>query len=97
MKSNLQFTLKFLVLLFSILTAINVAAQAPGNVSSNLQVWLKADTGVTGTNSVTNWADQSGNSYHVIQNGTNAVPSLNTGASTLFNYNPFLEFNTSDK
>ncbi len=37
-------------------------APAPGDQSTNLQVWLRADAGVTqSSNSVSSWADQSGN------------------------------------
>jgi hypothetical protein len=92
MKATLQF-----LLIFSLCLVFNtLSAQSPGG-ASNLQVWLKANTGVTGTATVTNWADQSGNGYDIAQNGSNALPSLNNGVSNTFNYNPFLEFNTSDK
>ncbi len=39
-------------------------SQSPGNVSSNLQLWLKADAGVTGSAPVSGWGDQSGNGYN---------------------------------
>lgn len=45
-------------------------AQSPGNVSSSLQLWLKADAGTSTTTdgaSLSQWADQSGNSKHAVQ------------------------------
>ena len=58
---------------------------APGGVTGNLKLWLKADAGVTGTSPVTGWNDQSGNGNHAtIQLGT---PSQTLNAAGL-NFNP---------
>ena len=74
--------LTFLCVLFS----IKALAQSPGNVSTNLQLWLKADAGVTGTAPVTAWADQSGNGF----DATAATgPDLVTNQ---LNFNPTLDF-----
>lgn len=60
---------------------------SPGNVSDDLQLWLKADAGISGASPVTGWADQSGlnNDATVVANG----PDLLTGQ---LNFNPTLDF-----
>ncbi len=63
-------------------------AQSPGNVSSNLQLWLKADAGVTG-NPVTTWADQSG-----LSNDATATTGP-TVLSSQLNGNPTLDFTSA--
>ena len=61
----------------------SAALPAPGGVDTNLQLWLKADTGFTPSQ----WNDQSGNSNHATQatagnqpaqisNGLNANPTV---------------------
>jgi large repetitive protein len=61
---------------------------APGCVAANLQMWFKADAGITGTTTVSNWADQSGNGRNVVQATAAAQPST----SGLMNFNPSLVF-----
>src|ERR1022692_243607 len=50
--------------------------QAQSPPTGNLQLWLKADAGVStdGTNGVTVWADQSGNARHAVLPGGAAAP-----------------------
>ncbi|WP_148270275.1 LamG domain-containing protein [Haliscomenobacter hydrossis] len=60
----------------------------PGCVAANLKAWYKADVGVTGTSTVTAWADQSGNGIDVIQ----ATPTQAPALSGLINFNPTLLF-----
>ena len=55
----------------------------PGGVGSNIQIWLKADAGVTGTTPITDWADQSGNSVTMTENGS--VNLTDAAASSNFN------------
>ena len=61
----------------------------PGGVAPNLALWLRADAGVTGATSVSQWTDQS-------PNGNNAVQSIaaNQAAfqSNSVNFNPALSF-----
>ncbi|NRA13714.1 MAG: hypothetical protein HRT57_17370, partial [Crocinitomicaceae bacterium] len=64
---------------------------APGNVASNLELWLKADRGVTGTTNVSAWADQSGNSNNASE-GTNQPQLISNSA----NFNPGIRFSLSD-
>ena len=61
------------------LLSFSIFAQSPGNVSTNLSAWYKADAGVTGTTNVSLWADQSGNGNNAIQNTTANQPALVTG------------------
>ena len=65
--------------------------KGPGNVSTNLRLWLRADQGVAGTSPVTGWTDQStiGNNAVVAANG----PDLLTDQ---INGNPALDFNSSN-
>jgi hypothetical protein len=65
-----------------------MTTEAPGNVSTNLQLWLKADAGVTGTGPVTAWANQTGSTTDAIQVGD--APDLLTDQ---VNFNPALDFN----
>ena len=79
------------VFITNILTILCFAlnAQSPGNVSSNLKLWLKADAGVTGTSPVTAWGDQSSSLLDATASGT---PALVTDG---LNFNPTITFNGS--
>jgi hypothetical protein len=68
-------------------------AQAPGGVSTNLKLWLKAGTGAgsVGSNSST-WLDQSGNGNNATQATTSAQPVV---TANQINFNPALVFNGS--
>ncbi len=75
------------IIIFFSFKLIN-AQIAPGGVTVGLETWVKANVGVTGTATVTAWANQVPTGTAVVVNGT---PSLNT-TSTSYNYNPYLEF-----
>ncbi len=62
---------------------------APGGVSSNLMLWLKADAGVTGTTAISEWRDQSMMNNHVTQSDSAKQPALVENA---INFNPLLKF-----
>jgi hypothetical protein len=68
-------------------------AQAPGGVSANLQLWVKAGTGAgaVGSNS-SEWQDQSGNGNNAIQATTSSQPVV---TANQINFNPALVFNGS--
>lgn len=68
------------------------AQGAPGGVTTGLKLWLKADAGVTGTTSVTQWNDQSNSG---VANATEATkgPQLVTGS---LNFNPVLSFDAAN-
>ncbi|MGB0404080.1 MAG: hypothetical protein ACPGEG_08285 [Salibacteraceae bacterium] len=61
--------MRYLVFLSFLLSGVSLIAQSPGGVSTNLELWLKADVGVEKTgpaaasvgDNVLNWLDQSGN------------------------------------
>ncbi|WP_286755031.1 T9SS type A sorting domain-containing protein [Roseivirga sp. UBA838] len=65
---------------------------APGNVDTNLSLWLKADFGTNSTSGeVTSWADQAGSNNATGTTGT--VPSY---SSNTINFNPALDFDGVD-
>ncbi|MFM2000136.1 MAG: hypothetical protein RL204_2083 [Bacteroidota bacterium] len=78
---------------FSLLVT-SLFSQAPGGVSSDLKIWLKADAGTSGTTDgdlLTYWNDQSGNAVNATQSGGSSTqPRFITNA---MNGNPALEFN----
>ncbi|MDA9563313.1 hypothetical protein N9R81_01400, partial [Flavobacteriales bacterium] len=80
-----KFNKKWIAPLF-IFGAFYSFAQTPGGVSSNVQLWLKADAGVTGTTIVTGWDDQSGKGYNA--NAGNGPELVNNS----INFNPALQF-----
>lgn len=62
---------------------------APGGVVPNMHYWVKADVGVTGGATVSAWADQSGNGFHVTQGTAASQPALQNNRT---NFNPALQF-----
>lgn len=64
----------FLAVGFWLASLPSLQAQSPPD--GNLQLWLKADAGVSidGTNGVTVWADQSGNARHAVLPGGAVAP-----------------------
>ncbi|USN52790.1 MAG: hypothetical protein H6759_01835 [Candidatus Nomurabacteria bacterium] len=67
----------------------------PGGVSDGLQLWFKANEGVTGTTNVSNWADFSDNNYDC----TRSSPGSNGPELMIdeINFNPALTFNGSNE
>lgn len=65
---------------------------SPGSVSTNLQLWMKADAGtsLTGTD-VDSWADQSANTFTATSQGASDAQFINDG----LNFNPVLRFTGS--
>lgn len=57
-------------------------------------LWLKASEGVTGTTSVTQWDDQSGNGHNFTSSGGN-TPSTSS-SSNLMNFNPSISLGLAD-
>ncbi|WP_428667119.1 FG-GAP-like repeat-containing protein [Runella sp.] len=67
---------------------------APGGVSTGLQLWLKADLGVTKTgSSVTSWTNQASPGLSVAQSTASKQPSF---TSNSINFNPGLAFNAAN-
>jgi len=71
------------VCIIVILISIQIQAQ-PGGVSGT-QLWLRADIGVHGGATVSQWDDQSGNSRDALQSNTDRQPSY---VNTPVNFNP---------
>ena len=69
-------------------------APAPGDVSTSLTLWLKADDGVTeSSNIVSDWTDQSGNNNDAAQGSTDSRPTF---VSNTLNGNPVMDFDGTD-
>ena len=84
-----------LILPICLLSFLKGMAQAPGGVSTNLQLWLKAGTGAgsIGSNSSL-WQDQSSNGNNATQATAADQPVV---TANQINFNPALVFNgTSD-
>lgn len=84
-----------LVLLCFLIQSYPAFSQTPGGLTNtNLQLWLKADKGVTGTTTtVTGWIDHAGKTTVTrTQRGTGVGPAL-TGVS--MNHNPAITFSKS--
>ncbi|PTX60211.1 putative secreted protein (Por secretion system target) [Kordia periserrulae] len=66
-----------------------VPIPSPGNISTNLQLWLKANVGTTLTGTdVDSWTDQSPNGFTAVSQGTTDAQIVTDG----LNYNPVLRF-----
>jgi len=83
----------FIILLYLVSTA---DAQSPGGVSTNLELWLKANQGTTVIGSeVSAWADQSGNGNNFSNTAGVARGTLPDLISNNYNWNPSIFFNES--
>ncbi|WP_353573376.1 calsyntenin family protein, partial [Candidatus Albibeggiatoa sp. nov. BB20] len=64
--------------------------------SNNLQLWLRADTGISETDgqTITDWPDQSPNAYIVNNGGSDGQtsPIFKNNSSDNINFNPVIEF-----
>jgi hypothetical protein len=69
---------------------------APGGVTSNLALWLKADDGLSYTNgqNVTSWQDQGLGSDARVNNSSQA-PTYFDNTTKNINFNPVIEFDNS--
>lgn len=91
-----------LVILFlSTVFTTDVLGQSPGNVASNLELWLKADagalntgTGISATNGeqVNTWEDQSGARTNDATDVLLAPPTFRDNSSDYINYNVVVDF-----
>ncbi len=68
---------------------------APGNVTANNVLWLRADMGVGGTTTATSWSDLSVRGWSAIQSTVANQPVYNT-TTNLLNFNPTLTFDGSN-
>jgi gliding motility-associated-like protein len=89
LKSIQALVLPFISIFFVLIT-LDTNAQTPGGISTGLQLWLKANAGVTTTGvNVTGWQDQSVALTPVTVNGS---PDLTNPG---YNYNPYINFTLS--
>ncbi len=92
-----QFRLIMLVaMLLMIVTTPLVQAAVPGGISGNLQLWLKANTGISQSDGQTlkNWTDQSTNAYTASNTAGDGQtsPTFRNNISDNINFNPVVEF-----
>ena len=93
-KSTLFFSALYSAFFFTIISF----AQSPGNVSTDLQLWMRADQGISTSEAVdntevTDWEDQSTYSINAVTDGEPGPDYI----SESLNFNPALRFNRSDQ
>jgi large repetitive protein len=64
----------------------------PGCVSADLKIWLKADAGVSGTTTASQWTNQGPLPYNLTQATATSQPTYATSGSQMVNFNPSLYF-----
>lgn len=77
---------KLILFCLALISAEILSAQSPGGIATNLELWLKGNSGITGTAPITGWADQSGNSIPSTVSGNPAL------SSSSLNYNDVISF-----
>lgn len=93
---NRLFQIVFFAALFYITTPA-YAQPDPGGVGTGLQLWLKADAGITEVSDrVTNWADQSGNANDAAQASAGFQPRHTNFNGVTINFNPAVRFDGSN-
>ncbi len=83
--------------LFALLVSTSLIAQGPGNVTTNLDLWLKSNTGTSTTTDgvdLTQWSDQSSGANHATE-ATNS-PVYRNNSTDNVNFYPAVDFNGSD-
>jgi len=94
--TNLTHPILALLVLMLLMFAAPLVQAAPGGVSSNLQLWLKADVGISQTDgqTLTNWVDQSTNAYTASNTAGNGQtsPTFRNNTTDNINFNPAVEF-----
>jgi hypothetical protein len=93
----MKYLSKLAILLFSVIFSTQLVGQNPGGVSGNLELWLKANAGVTLSGAdVTTWADQAiatDNADPMTQGITANQPDMVLSA---LNFNPAVDFDGTD-
>jgi hypothetical protein len=86
--------MKHLIFTSLLLSSILGFSQSPGGVSSDLELWYKADAGVTtGVDGISSWSDNSGNGINGSASGSSS-PQL---ISSELNANPIVRFDGNDR
>ena len=99
---NYQLDITKLRIIFAMLVAMFLVSMPssvqayPGGVSSNLQLWLKANAGISQSDdqTLTNWLDQSANVYTASNGGSDSQtsPTFRNNTTDNINFNPVVEF-----
>ena len=73
-------------------------AAAPGGVSANLELWLKADAGIDEDDGegIDAWNDQSGQDNHATQTAAGKRPTYEDDAVSSINHNPAVNFDDNN-
>ncbi len=91
-----QFRLIMLVAMLLMIVTTPLVQAAPGGISGNLQLWLKANTGISQSDgkTLTNWTDQSTNAYTASNTAgdSQTSPIFRNNISDNINFNPVVEF-----
>lgn len=76
-------------------TSVSFTLFSDSLIRSGLQIWLRADRGVTkdSANRIATWADQSGNNRNATQSSTNVKPTLDANG---LNGRPVVRFDGGD-
>jgi hypothetical protein len=93
--------IRYKLIIFIIFCFQFLFAQSPGNVSGNIQLWLKANTGVLDTGggaasdgeAVGTWQDQTTARTNDAVDDRLAAPDYRNNATNNINGNPVIEFN----
>ena len=64
----------------------------PGCVSADLKIWMKADAGVSGTSTASQWTNQGPLPYNLTQATASSQPTYATSGAKMVNFNPSLYF-----
>lgn len=72
----------------------DVSVNGPGGVASNMELWLDANTAVTGTTQISSWGDQSGNGNDASMGTSTYRPALE---SDYVNFNNAVDFDGGDE
>lgn len=70
------------------------SSTGPGGLTTELELWLDANEGVTGTTQISSWSDQSGNSNTASMSTSTYRPSLETD---YLNFNNVIDFDGGDE
>lgn len=70
------------------------SSTGPGGLTTDLELWLDANEGVTGTTQISSWSDQSGNSNTASMSTSTYRPSLETD---YLNFNDVIDFDGGDE
>ena len=88
------FSVFFLIFLLVIILPSFLTAAGPGDLTLDLELWLKADDGINESDGegVDIWSDQSGQDNHATQTVATSRPTYEDDADSSINHNPVVYF-----